>query len=76
MEYIPAVEKALKETALAVYDVSQHKEIRDDDFYVGFEGAIPQHEANPRTLFARLLGKTVILEGIVTRCTLPLRFSR
>jgi DNA replication licensing factor MCM3 len=71
MEYVPAVEKALKETAMVLYDATAHKELRDDDFYVGLEGAIPQHEVNPRTLFARLLGKTVILEGIVTRCTFP-----
>lgn len=67
MDYLPAFEKALKETVLSLAGPDQ-QEAKNEDYYVGMDGAIPQHEVNPRTLFAHLLGKTVILEGIVTRC--------
>lgn len=42
----------------------------EEEFHVGFEGELPLNEVNPRTLMARYLGRLVILEGIVTRCSL------
>ena len=68
MEYLPLFEKALKSI---VDSLATNKELfkRDDEFYIGFEGAIPHREVNPRTLSAsEHLGKLVVLEGIVTRC--------
>lgn len=42
----------------------------DHPLHVGFEGSFGEHYVNPRSLQARLLGKMICIEGIVTRCSL------
>lgn len=37
-------------------------------FFVGFEGSFGSHHVTPRGLSARLLGKLVCIDGIVSRC--------
>lgn len=66
-ESIPMMEKALKSVALSMAEGSRLSVMNDEDWYVGFDGSLPQAEVNPRTLMASFLGKLVVLEGIVTK---------
>lgn len=66
---MPALEKALRKQVERLND-ARFGDIKDKEFYVGLEGALPQAECNPRTLLAGFLGKVVLIEGIVTRCSL------
>lgn len=43
---------------------------QDDTFFVGFEGSFGANHVTPRGLSARMLGKMVCVEGIVSKCTL------
>jgi DNA replication licensing factor MCM3 len=75
MEYLPLFEKALK-TIVESIATNKDRFQRDDEFYIGFEGAMPHREVNPRTLLAsEHMGKLVVLEGIVTRCICFCMFS-
>lgn len=69
MEYLSLFEKALK-TIVDSLAINKEQQLqRDDEYYIGFEGAVPHREVNPRTLLAsEHMGKMVVLEGIVTRC--------
>ena len=69
LEQLPAFERALKSTVMSLYD-GRHGDWQDEQFHVGLEGSIPQHEVTPRTLMAGSLGRVILLEGIVTRCSL------
>ncbi|KAK9455246.1 MCM2/3/5 family-domain-containing protein [Dipodascopsis uninucleata] len=69
-EYLPAVDRALKDTVIAVRDPSRHIIEDTDLFYVAFRGSFGDHAVNPRTISALHVGKLVSLEGIVTRCSL------
>eukprot|EP01137_Pigoraptor_chileana_P022496 Opistho-2@7005 len=40
------------------------------EFYVGIEGSFGAHHLTPRGLSARFLGSLVLIEGIVTKCSL------
>ena len=42
----------------------------DGAFFVGLEGGFGAHHVTPRGLSARLLGKMVCVEGIVSKCKL------
>jgi DNA replicative helicase MCM subunit Mcm2 (Cdc46/Mcm family) len=70
-EYLPAFEKALKKQAERLHD-PRTGDVKDMEFYIGVEGALPQAEVNPRTLLANYLGRMVLIEGIVTRCKISL----
>ncbi|ANB14165.1 MCM DNA helicase complex subunit MCM3 [Sugiyamaella lignohabitans] len=69
-DYLPAVDKALRETAFAIRDPILHPIDDQTQFYVAFKGSFGDHWVNPRTIHASHLGKLVSLEGIVTRCSL------
>lgn len=69
-EFLPAMNRALKETALAIRDFSVHEVKDEDPFFVGFRGTFGDHFVNPRTIDAAFLGRMVCVEGIVTRCTI------
>jgi len=69
-DFLPPFDRALKETAMA-FRTHQHAYINEDTvFYVGFKGSFGDHHVNPRTLRATHLGKTISIDGIVTRCSL------
>lgn len=57
---------ALKEL-VDTFNADYTKEIHDE-LQVGFEGSFGSHHVTPRGLSARLLGKLVCVEGIVSRC--------
>lgn len=69
-DFIPAVDRALRETAYAVRDTTRHHIDDNAQFYVAFKGSFGDHLVNPRTLRATHLGKLICIEGIVTRTSL------
>ncbi|CAN6644440.1 DNA replication licensing factor Mcm3p [Trichomonascus vanleenenianus] len=69
-EFLPAINRALQETAHAVRDPSIHHIDDNAQFNVGFRGTFGDHLINPRTIRASHLGKLVCIEGIVTRVSL------
>lgn len=73
VEYLPACERALRDTVLTIYDPNDDRyEPLDDDqqFYIGFKGALGSHLVTPRTITADQLSTMVSVEGIVTRASL------
>ncbi|RKP28508.1 MCM-domain-containing protein [Metschnikowia bicuspidata] len=73
VEYLPACERALRDTVLTIYDPNDDRfEPLDDDqqFYIGFKGAFGSHALSPRTISADKLSTMVSVEGIVTRASL------
>lgn len=73
VEYLPACERALRDTVLTIYDPNDDRfEPLDDDqqFYIGFKGALGNHLVTPRTITADQLSTMVSVEGIVTRASL------
>lgn len=73
VEYLPACERALRDTVLTIYDPNDDRyEPLDDDqqFYVAFKGAFGSHSVTPRTITADQLSTMVSVEGIVTRASL------
>lgn len=73
VEYLPACERALRDTVLTIYDPNDDRfEALDDDqqFYIGFKGAFGSHSVTPRTITADQLSTMVSVEGIVTRASL------
>lgn len=73
VEYLPACERALRDTVLTIYDPADNRfEPLDDNqqFYIGFTGALGAHQVTPRTINAAHLSQMVALEGIVTRASL------
>lgn len=69
-DYIPAMEKALHDTVLAVQNPRLHLINDNDMFSVALKGSFGDHLLNPRTIKATHLGKLICVEGIVTRCSL------
>eukprot|EP00040_Diaphanoeca_grandis_P035057 m.219437 g.219437 ORF g.219437 m.219437 type:complete len:890 (+) comp33293_c2_seq1:243-2912(+) len=67
-EEIVAFQQALKDS-VDNQDASYGKRF-DGKFFVGLEGSFGSHHVTPRGLSARLLGKLVTVEGIVSRCSL------
>lgn len=73
VDYLPACERALRDTVLTVYDPADNRfEPLDDNqqFYIGFTGALGDHQVTPRTINAAHLSQMVAIEGIVTRASL------
>ncbi|KAK9476150.1 MCM2/3/5 family-domain-containing protein [Lipomyces japonicus] len=69
-EYLPALDRALKDSVLATADTTRYRITDTDNFYVAFRGSFGDHAVNPRTISASHIGKLISLEGIVTRCSL------
>lgn len=65
---VTAVQQAVKELVDNI-DAGYAK-TQDDTFFVGFEGSFGANHVTPRGLSARMLGKMVCVEGIVSKCTL------
>lgn len=73
VEYLPACERALRDTVLTIYDPNDDRfePLNDDQqFYIGFKGAFGSHALSPRTISADKLSTMVSVEGIVTRASL------
>lgn len=68
-QFLPAADKALRETALAIRR-DEHVVEESARFAMGYRGAFGDHLVNPRTIHASHLGKLVCVEGIVTRASL------
>ena len=68
VDEIPAFQLAIKESTDAI-DPNYGKKF-DGKFFVGFEGSFGGQHVTPRGLSARLLGKLVCVEGIVSKCGL------
>lgn len=67
-EYLPALDKALRNIVEQLHDPLRHADLDQQPFYVGLRGSLGDNHVNPRTLRAMYLGKLVCIEGIVTRC--------
>lgn len=73
VDYLPACERALRDTVLVVYDPNDHRfeEVEEDQqFYISFRGALGDHHLTPRSITSNHLSKLVSIEGIVTRASL------
>lgn len=69
-EFLPAFESALSEAVRIRHKPEKH-DIEGKIYHAGFRGSFGDHHVNPRTLRATHLGQMVSVEGIVTRCELP-----
>lgn len=72
-EYLPACERALKETVIYQYDNESRlfpNFDRDQQFYLSFKGAFGENHVNPRSITSHHLSKMISIEGIVTRASL------
>lgn len=72
-DFLPALERALRDTVLTIYDPADARlEPLDDNqqFYVALSGALGDHHVTPRTISAADLSRMVAVEGIVTRASL------
>lgn len=65
---INAAELALKEVISTHPDGPSFIKDFDDKVFVGFEGSCGAQHVTPRGLSAGLLGKLVMVEGIVSKC--------
>lgn len=73
VDYLPACERALRDTVLTVYDPTDARfEVVDENqqFYISFRGAFGDHHVTPRTIGSHHLSKLLSIEGIVTRASL------
>lgn len=67
-EFLPAFELALKDAVLALYpELKEREEVR---YSVGVEGSFGSHHVSPRGLNAQLVGRLVLVEGIVIKMSL------
>ena len=59
---------------MALRDFVEHRDAayleEHPDLWIGVKGHLGSHHVTPRGLSARLLGKLVIIQGIVTKCSL------
>ncbi|KAI9089826.1 MCM2/3/5 family-domain-containing protein [Phlyctochytrium arcticum] len=69
MDYLPPFDTALKEIALSLLDNSKGV-IEEDNYHIGLEGSFGDHKVSPRNISSVHLGKTISIEGIITRCSL------
>ncbi|KAI5966418.1 MCM3 [Candida pseudojiufengensis] len=73
-DYLPACERALRDTVLTIYDPSDSSFPSDFDssqqYYLSFKGAFGSHSVTPRSIDSNYLSQMVSIEGIVTRASL------
>ncbi|CAI5757977.1 unnamed protein product [Candida verbasci] len=73
-DYLPACERALRETVLTIYDPHDPAFPSDYDsnqqYYLSFKGAFGSHSVTPRLIDSSYLSKMISVEGIVTRTSL------
>ena len=74
-DYLPACERALRDTVLAIYDPQDPSFPHDSydpnqQYYLSFKGAFGGHSLTPRSIDSSFLSKMVSIEGIVTRASL------
>ncbi|RLV93374.1 DNA replication licensing factor MCM3 [Spathaspora sp. JA1] len=74
-DFLPACERALRDTVLTIYDPNDPSFPQDFDFqnqqyYLSFKGAFGSHSVNPRSIDSSYLSQMVSIEGIVTRASL------
>ena len=71
-EFIPPLEQAIKESALAIHDRIRHPWVdpKETVFYAALIGSFGSNAVSPRTLSSAHLNRMISLEGIVTRCSL------
>lgn len=73
-DYLPACERAVRDTVLTIYDPSDSSFPNDFDtnqqYYLSFKGAFGNHSITPRSIDSNYLSKMVSIEGIVTRASL------
>ncbi|PVH17501.1 uncharacterized protein CXQ87_000389 [Candidozyma duobushaemuli] len=73
VDFLPACERALRDTVLTIYDPNDNRYDELDDnqqFYIAFKGAFGGNHVTPRTISSNYLSKMVSIEGIVTRASL------
>lgn len=70
IEFIPAAEKALQEYIAALPEKPASANLEGAQWHVGFEGSFGEFHTNPRSLTARMIGRLVAVDGIVTSCSL------
>lgn len=71
--YLPACERALRDTVLTIYDPSDpHFENIDENqqFHLSFKGSFGGNQVTPRSIASHHLSRMVSIEGIVTRASL------
>lgn len=73
-DFLPACERALKDTVLTIYDPNnpnlQEGYDANQQFYLSFKGSFGAHHVTPRSINSNHLSKMVSIEGIVTRASL------
>ena len=72
-DYLPACERALRDTVLTIYDPTDSRyEVMDENqqFYLSFKGSFGDHQVSPRSINSHHLSQMVSIEGIVTRASL------
>ncbi|KAI5850976.1 MCM2/3/5 family-domain-containing protein [Tricharina praecox] len=70
-EFLPALDKALKDTVRAMPNDGRFPVITDDTmFYCALIGSFGEYAVNPRTLSSKHLNHMISMEGIVTRVSL------
>ena len=73
-DYLPACERALRDTVLTIYDPSDSDFPSEFDssqqYYLSFKGAFGSHSVTARSIDSSYLSKMVSIEGIVTRASL------
>lgn len=72
-EYLPACERALRDTVLTIYDPTDSRFDSLDEnqqFYISFKGSFGDHHVTPRSINSSHLSKLLSIEGIVTRASL------
>lgn len=72
-DYLPACERALRDTVLTIYDPTDSRyEAMDENqqFYLSFKGSFGDHQVSPRSINSHHLSQMVSIEGIVTRASL------
>lgn len=68
-EYLPAFEEAVRESIRSM-DPSMAKTVEQNVYRIGVTGTFGSHHVSPRGLGSELLNSVVIVEGIVTKCSI------
>ena len=70
LELIPAIERALIETATALNPEYGVIDLSKTRLHIGFDGAFGELHTSPRYLTSKFISHMVCLDGIVTSCSL------